>query len=64
LVSTRVSLLIVLVMETRLIISNLEWVFGYKPRFGITIVDRQDGFKRYPKDSALMLRDIFKHVMK
>lgn len=44
--------------------SNLEWDKGYQPRFGITFVDRNDGLKRYPKESAYMLRDIFKHAIK
>jgi beta-glucosidase len=42
--------------------SNLEWIMGYKPRFGLTVVDREDGCKRYPKQSAYLLRDIFAHV--
>lgn len=44
--------------------SNLEWIFGYGPRFGVTYVDRDDGCKRYPKGSAYMLRDIFKHAIR
>jgi beta-glucosidase len=43
--------------------SNLEWIFGYGPRFGITVVDRDDGCKRYPKDSAKVLKEIFAHLM-
>ena len=43
--------------------SNLEWLQGYDPRFGITIVDRSDGFKRTAKDSALMLRKVFAFVV-
>jgi beta-glucosidase len=42
--------------------SNLEWIMGYKPRFGLTVVDREDGCKRYPKQSAYLLRDIFAYV--
>lgn len=44
--------------------SNLEWSFGYAPRFGVTIVDRENGFKRTPKDSAYVLRNIFAHAIK
>lgn len=42
--------------------SNLEWARGYGMKFGVTVVDREDGCKRYPKKSALMLRDVFKHI--
>lgn len=45
-------------------ISNLEWLYGYNKRFGITAVDMEDGCKRYPKDSADVLRKIFAHAMK
>jgi beta-glucosidase len=48
--------------EEKLMKSNLEWIMGYKPRFGLTVVDRKDGCKRYPKQSAYLLRDIFAHV--
>jgi beta-glucosidase len=43
--------------------SNLEWHNGYAPRFGITAVDRANGFKRHPKDSAFLLGKIFAHVV-
>lgn len=43
--------------------SNLEWVFGYAPRFGITAVDRKNGFKRHPKESAYMLGKLFEHLV-
>lgn len=49
-------------VRAKLICSNLEWIMGYKPRFGLTVVDREDGCKRYPKQSAYLLRDVFAHV--
>ena len=48
--------------ELWLKISNLEWERGYKPRFGLTVVDKKDGFKRHPKDSSAMLRDIYRYL--
>ena len=42
--------------------SNLEWSMGYGPRFGVTMVDRENGFKRTPKDSALYLAKAFRHL--
>lgn len=42
--------------------SNLEWSMGYGPRFGVTCVDRENGFKRTPKNSALYLARAFKHL--
>ena len=43
--------------------SNLEWLSGYGPRFGVTHVDRKNGFKRTPKDSAKLLSAIWDHVI-
>lgn len=31
---------------------NFEWAEGYRPKFGLIAVDRQDGFRRIPKPSA------------
>jgi beta-glucosidase len=31
---------------------NFEWAEGYRPKFGLIAVDRQDGFRRLPKPSA------------
>lgn len=39
------------------LIDNFEWVFGYKPKFGLASVDLRD-FTRHPKPSAEVLRDI------
>ena len=44
------------------LLDNLEWERGYKPRFGLTVVDKKDGFKRYPKKSSAMLRDIYAYL--
>lgn len=38
---------------------NYEWSFGYTKRFGIVYCDYAD-LKRYPKDSAYMMRDIIR----
>jgi beta-glucosidase len=31
---------------------NFEWAEGYRPKFGLIAVDREDGFRRMPKPSA------------
>lgn len=43
--------------------SNLEWVCGYGPRFGVTYIDKENGFKRIPKNSAKVVENIWKHVV-
>ena len=39
--------------------SNFEWAEGYETRFGVTYVDYENGQKRYPKRSALAMKEIF-----
>jgi beta-glucosidase len=39
------------------LMDNFEWIFGYKPHFGLCAVDRQT-FKRRPKPSAAVLAAI------
>jgi beta-glucosidase len=39
------------------LLDNFEWIFGYKPHFGLCSVDRQT-FKRTPKPSASVLSGI------
>ena len=39
------------------LMDNFEWIFGYKPHFGLCSVDRQS-FKRQPKPSAAVLAAI------
>jgi beta-glucosidase len=36
---------------------------GYAPRFGVTHVDRDDGCKRTPKDSTVVVKAIFEHLV-
>jgi beta-glucosidase len=40
-------------------ISNFEWAEGYETRFGVTYVDYENGQTRYPKKSALVMKDLF-----
>ncbi|KFY20686.1 hypothetical protein V491_03515 [Pseudogymnoascus sp. VKM F-3775] len=44
------------------LLDNLEWNNGYAPRFGVTYIDRENGYKRIPKDSAKVVADIWDHV--
>ncbi|RSH76766.1 uncharacterized protein EHS24_005344 [Apiotrichum porosum] len=46
------------------LLDNLEWVWGYEPRYGLTIVDHENAFRRIPKHSAYLLRDIFRQVIR
>jgi beta-glucosidase len=39
------------------LLDNFEWIFGYKPHYGLCAVDRQT-FKRTPKPSAKVLAAI------
>jgi Glycosyl hydrolase family 1 len=49
-------------METNC--SNFEWAEGYNTRFGVTYIDYIDEQKRYPKASALFIRDWFQtHIL-
>ncbi|KAJ9092194.1 hypothetical protein QFC21_006940 [Naganishia friedmannii] len=45
------------------LMDNLEWMFGYAPRFGVTYVDREHDFGRYPKDSTKLLKAIWEHTV-
>ncbi|KAM0429214.1 hypothetical protein ACHAPT_006428 [Fusarium lateritium] len=45
------------------LLDNLEWNFGYRPRFGLTYVDKSDGFRRIPKDSARTVAAIWDHIV-
>jgi beta-glucosidase len=42
------------------LLDNFEWIFGYKPHYGLCAVDRQT-FKRTPKPSAAVLAAIARH---
>lgn len=37
---------------------NMEWAFGYCAKFGLAAVDRKNGFKRQPRPSFQLFRDI------
>ncbi|KAI1610636.1 beta-glucosidase [Exophiala viscosa] len=41
------------------LMDNFEWAEGYETRFGVTYVDYENGQHRYPKKSALELKNIF-----
>ncbi|XP_010908033.3 beta-glucosidase 12 [Elaeis guineensis] len=42
------------------LMDDFEWDFGYTWRFGLVYIDRKDGLKRYPKDSARWYREFLK----
>lgn len=42
------------------LLDNYEWIFGYKPRFGLVAVDRSN-FKRTPKASAAVYAAIVRN---
>lgn len=44
------------------LLDNLEWNAGYAPRFGVTHVDRLGEFKRTPKNSAYVLKQLFQRL--
>ncbi|KAJ5419424.1 glycoside hydrolase superfamily [Penicillium crustosum] len=45
------------------LLDNLEWHNGYQPRFGVTFVDREAGYKRIPKKSASLLNSIWRYTV-
>jgi beta-glucosidase len=44
--------------------SNFEWAEGYETRFGVTYVDYKGGQKRYPKQSAKVIAELFTDLCK
>lgn len=45
------------------LLDNFEWNDGYRVRFGVTHVDFENDYKRYPKDSARLIGDLIRgHV--
>ncbi|KAK8870129.1 hypothetical protein IAR55_000699 [Kwoniella newhampshirensis] len=38
------------------LLNTMEWYCGYGPRLGVTHVDRENGFKRYPKDCTKVVK--------
>ncbi|GLA52513.1 hypothetical protein AnigIFM63604_009377 [Aspergillus niger] len=45
------------------ICSNLEWNWGFGPRFGVTFVDHENQFKRIPKKSGAIMKAIWEHII-
>ncbi|ORX36246.1 beta-glucosidase 1A [Kockovaella imperatae] len=45
------------------LLDNLEWSNGYAPRFGVTHVDRANGFKRTPKQSAYTIKKLVQKIL-
>ncbi|KAK4233510.1 glycoside hydrolase superfamily [Achaetomium macrosporum] len=46
------------------LLDNLEWNNGYTPRFGVTYIDRANGFQRVPKKSSQTGAAIWDHVVR
>ncbi|KAL5758564.1 hypothetical protein ACOSP7_021175 [Xanthoceras sorbifolium] len=44
------------------LLDNFEWSEGYTSRFGINFVDYEDGFKRYPKQSAIWFKNFLNNI--
>ncbi|KAE8379069.1 glycoside hydrolase superfamily [Aspergillus bertholletiae] len=42
------------------LMDNFEWNDGFRVRFGVTYVDYKNGMKRYPKDSAKLISELFR----
>ncbi len=44
--------------------SNFEWAEGYRTRFGVTYVDFANGQARRPKQSATVVGDLLRSLLK
>lgn len=42
------------------LLDNFEWNSGYGVRYGLYYIDYKDGLRRYPKMSALWLKEFLK----
>lgn len=43
------------------LLDNFEWNSGYGVRYGLYYIDYKDGLRRYPKMSALWLKEFLKY---
>lgn len=42
------------------LMDNFEWAYGFWPRFGLVLINRENNLKRIPRKSAYLYRDIIR----